>query len=221
MAKTNIAKRIFWGVVIVLGATGAIVAYKKFIAVPSASGLADKEEAKAKGNPTPENVEAARQARITADLSNTIPANTFPLKRGSRGAFVKKMQQWMIDNKGTAATLPKYGADGIFGSETEAAVKKFLSQDGIVTQQKYNTLFQSSAATAVTADKVSTTDLLGKTAYAIANGVDVYNNASYSSIYKTAKKDEWIGTISNFTPDSNYLITTGNRYVARKLVYAK
>lgn len=55
-------------------------------------------------------------------------------KRGSKGSAVKKIQQLLLDR---GYKLPKYGADGDYGAETEAAVKQFqkdwgLKQDGIV-----------------------------------------------------------------------------------------
>ena len=56
------------------------------------------------------------------------------LKRGSKGEEVRKVQQMLLER---GYKLPKYGADGDFGAETEKAVKQFqkdwgLKQDGIV-----------------------------------------------------------------------------------------
>lgn len=55
------------------------------------------------------------------------------LKKGSKGEAVKKLQQRLLD---LGYKLPKYGADGDYGNETEAAVKAFqkdwgIKQDGI------------------------------------------------------------------------------------------
>lgn len=55
--------------------------------------------------------------------SAPIPTDSFPLKKGSRGPNVKALQDALIASYG-ASILPKYGADGDFGSETEAALKK-------------------------------------------------------------------------------------------------
>lgn len=57
------------------------------------------------------------------------------LKKGMEGEAVKLMQQLLI--KWNEKALPKYGADGEFGSETRTWVKKFQKQmcievDGIV-----------------------------------------------------------------------------------------
>ena len=56
------------------------------------------------------------------------------IRRGSKGTAVKTAQK-LLTEKGYK--LPKYGADGDFGSETEAAVKQFqkdwgLEQDGVI-----------------------------------------------------------------------------------------
>ena len=50
-----------------------------------------------------------------------ICENNFPLSFGSRGEEVKALQRYLLKIK--SSVLPKYGADGIWGKETEAAVK--------------------------------------------------------------------------------------------------
>ncbi len=60
----------------------------------------------------------------TKKPSNPVTRNDkFPLKRGSRGQNVKMLQQALMAKHG-AGILPKYGADGDFGSETAEALKK-------------------------------------------------------------------------------------------------
>ena len=65
----------------------------------------------------------------------TAPAATPMLKKGMEGEAVKLIQQLLI--KWNEKALPKYGADGEFGSETRTWVKNFQKQmcievDGIV-----------------------------------------------------------------------------------------
>lgn len=56
-----------------------------------------------------------------------IPVSSgFPMKKGSKGKNVAAVQQWLL--KIDKTLLPKYGADGDFGSETEAAVQKVLGK---------------------------------------------------------------------------------------------
>lgn len=75
-------------------------------------------------DPTPE-----VSVRYTAPQTNPAPLSTsFPLKRGSRGEFVKNLQNALIQKYG-AAILPKWGADGSWGSEMETA----LSSKGLKT----------------------------------------------------------------------------------------
>lgn len=64
------------------------------------------------------------------------------LKNGSEGASVKALQTLLILR---GYKLPKYGADGDFGSETVAAVKKFqtakkLGVDGVVGAKTWKAL---------------------------------------------------------------------------------
>src|SRR5690606_30595729 len=50
------------------------------------------------------------------------------LKRGDKGKEVLKLQQDLIK---AGEKLPKYGADGSFGEETEKAVKNIQKKAGI------------------------------------------------------------------------------------------
>jgi peptidoglycan L-alanyl-D-glutamate endopeptidase CwlK len=51
------------------------------------------------------------------------------LKRGDKGPAVKELQQKLIK---AGEKLPRYGADGDFGAETEEAVKAFQARHGLV-----------------------------------------------------------------------------------------
>lgn len=52
--------------------------------------------------------------------------DSFPLKKGSRGANVTSLQKLIL--KIDSNLLPKFGADGSFGAETESAVVKLLGK---------------------------------------------------------------------------------------------
>lgn len=58
------------------------------------------------------------------------------LKRGDHGSAVKAMQKLLL--KWDAGCLPKYGADGDFGSETEAAVKAYQTAQGLTVTGVYD-----------------------------------------------------------------------------------
>ncbi len=77
-----------------------------------------------------------------ASISATTTATKPTLRKGRKGAGVKTMQQQLMT---LGYKLPKYGADGDFGSETEAAVKAFqrakrLVVDGIVGPRTWGAL---------------------------------------------------------------------------------
>lgn len=67
----------------------------------------------------------------------------FPLRKGSRGEKVKELQRALlaVDPK----SLPKYGVDGDFGSETESAVQKYLGKKSVDSQEDINKILQVKA----------------------------------------------------------------------------
>ena len=88
------------------------------------------------------------QDPVNQEQNNTINEITYSLiKRGSTGNLVRIAQQKLIEK---GYRLPKYGVDGIFGAETEEAVKQFQRDlhlqdiDGIIgkfTWQALNSVF--------------------------------------------------------------------------------
>jgi len=68
----------------------------------------------------------------------------FPLKRGSKGEKVRALQEALIAKYGKQI-LPRYGADGDFGSEMAAALKK-LKFPATIGQSTYNVLMQGQKA---------------------------------------------------------------------------
>jgi hypothetical protein len=64
--------------------------------------------------------------------------DSFPLKKGSKGDNVRMLQQLLL--KIDKTLLPKFGADGDFGSETEAAVQKVLNKKTVDGQNDLNKL---------------------------------------------------------------------------------
>lgn len=71
-------------------------------------------------SPSSSSSSSKKNADITAA---TTSVGRFPLKKGSKGTLVKALQQALIAKYG-AGVLPKYGADGDFGSETVSALTK-------------------------------------------------------------------------------------------------
>lgn len=106
MAKTS--TKIIAGVIAL---AGAYFIYKYF--KPS-----KKDKNNSGGTPTPKDI---------LDVTPTPkPTSNYPLRKGDKGSLVKGLQQLML--KLDSKILPKYGADGDFGSETEAAAQKLLGK---------------------------------------------------------------------------------------------
>ena len=72
---------------------------------------------------------------------------TRTLKKGSKGTDVKAMQEFLLH---LGYALPRYGADGEFGTETEVALKKFqtkagVKQDGVYGSEPHRALMDAAA----------------------------------------------------------------------------
>ena len=85
----------------------------------------------------PQQPEEPKPIGQTSRPSATVNPN-FPMKKGSKGENVKALQNMilMIDK----SLLPKFGADGDFGSETEAAVQKLLNKKSVDNKADIDTL---------------------------------------------------------------------------------
>lgn len=90
----------------------------------------------------------ASDSSSTADWSNV--GSDFPLKKGSKGDKVKALQEAIIQKYGKTY-LPKYGADGDFGSETVNALKK-LKLPSSIDQTTFYVLTQGSGSSSTTSN---------------------------------------------------------------------
>ena len=107
----------------------------------------------------------------TATSTTVVDNNSFPLKKGSKGKNVKLLQEALIAKHGKAI-LPKYGADGDFGTETVNALKK-AGLPATINESTFNVLTQ--------ATKVDGASL----------GKDLYNAAAsknYTKVISLLKK---------------------------------
>jgi hypothetical protein len=82
------------------------------------------------------------KAKLPARISKPVVQRTdeFPLKKGSKGENVRKLQEALILKYG-AQILPKYGVDADFGSEVLNALKK-LGLPSEVSESTFNVITQ-------------------------------------------------------------------------------
>ncbi len=104
--------------------------------------------------------------------------SAFPLKKGSKGENVRLLQEALISKYGKSI-LPKYGADGDFGTETVNALKK-AGLPATITESTFNVLTH-----VVKVDKST----LGKDLYAAASAKDF--NKTMGLLKKMSSTDDY------------------------------
>lgn len=78
---------------------------------------------------------------------NAVAYPGYYIRQGSRGDYVRVLQQYLNDLSGLYSEIPAISVDGVFGRRTLAAVRAFqrlfnLQVDGIVGPRTWNTLAQ-------------------------------------------------------------------------------
>ena len=76
-------------------------------------------------------------------IPKVVANDDFPLKKGSKGANVKLLQESLIAKYGKSI-MPRYGADGGFGAELQAALKK-LGLPESIDETTFNVLVKGSS----------------------------------------------------------------------------
>lgn len=100
-----------------------------------------------KGEDAPPNYDKSNdgnteEEKTSGGKSSTKSASTkyFPLKKGSKGAKVKELQQAIL--KYDSTLLPKFKDDSDFGSETLSAVTKILGKTTVDSQEDIDTIIR-------------------------------------------------------------------------------
>jgi len=119
----------------------------------------------------------------------------FPLKKGSKGEKVRLLQEALIAKNGKNI-LPRYGADGDFGTETTNALKK-LGLATVISQSTFNVLVQGTAV-----DKSQ----LAQKLYQAASKKDF--NTALSLLKSISSKEEYQNVNQGF---KNYRVNGGVR----------
>lgn len=136
-------------------------------------------------------VETKKEGNKTT--SKPSVAKFFPMKKGSRGAKVKELQQAILSYD--SSLLPKFKDDSDFGTETENAVLKLLNKKTIDSQEDINTILnlKKTQETQKQVAKANTDrDVLAKQLVALYNK-DPYSNEVHI-LHKTQVKTANITT---------------------------
>jgi hypothetical protein len=118
-----------------------------------------------------------RTSTVTSNTTNDLSA--FPLKKGSKGNNVRLMQEALIAKYGKSI-LPKYGADGDFGTETANALKK-AGLPATINESTFNVLTQ--------ATKIDGTSL----------GKDLYNATTAKNYTKALSLLKKMQSVEDYT----------------------
>lgn len=92
----------------------------------------------------------------TPDAPSQLGAQDFPIKKGNKGDKVRELQTILVGIN--PSSLPKYGVDGDFGSETESALFKYLNKKTVDSQDDMTTLIGLKDAAQATALQNSVND---------------------------------------------------------------
>jgi hypothetical protein len=133
---------------------------------------------------------------IPATPSTSMRNDDFPLKNGSKGAKVKQVQQVLLAKLG-ASILGSKGADGDFGSKTEAALIK-AGYPTSIDESNFNVITQSDAPPAPAFDA----DVTANQLYTAASKKDF--SGTIKSLQTLSSKDDYNSVSEIFK--SNYRI---------------
>lgn len=120
-------------------------------------------------------------ANKSSGATTTSATSGFPLKKGSKGALVKSLQQALISKYG-AGILPKYGADGDFGTETATALSK-SGLPSVLDESNYYLIVQGSSSASDKSDLASKL-LSAATAANFSNLLSLLKQMSTKEDYK-------------------------------------
>lgn len=104
-----------------------------------------KDKAEETPTPTPTPTPTTTITPSGGGSSTFQVRDSFPLKKGSRGSKVKELQGYILKIDKNA--LPRFGADGNFGNETEGALQKLFGKQVISSQAELDEIKNKSLPT--------------------------------------------------------------------------
>jgi hypothetical protein len=138
--------------------------------------------------------------------ATTSTKSVFPLKKGSKGVEVTQLQNALM-NKYGKTVLPKYGADGDFGSETVNALKK-IGLATTVSESMFSVLTENVVAASTGVGTTLYKAVVDKNYNAVMSALKNLNNVSDYTAANEVFKNERIkgvhqtivnGILSTFT----------------------
>lgn len=146
-----------------------------------------KQEENAEDNPPETNLPVPQKSTFQPGYFTqpTKRNDEFPLKKGSKGARVKAVQDALIAKNGKEI-LPRYGADGDFGSEMVVALKK-LNLPESIDETTFNVL--------VSTPSINATEL-AKTLYKDAANKNL--SGVIASLKKMRSKEDYTAVSNEF-----------------------
>lgn len=145
--------------------------------------------------------------------SSSSGSSGFPLKKGSRGTLVTNLQNALIKKYG-AAILPKYGADGGFGSETyNALVSKGLPT--VIDEDAFTKIVLGGGS--VSSGATSSSSGSGSSSQIASNIHSAIGQDDFSAVLTELKK---IKSVSSYTAVNTVFKQTRIGLVRKTLVTA-
>lgn len=145
--------------------------------------------------------------------SSSSGSSGFPLKKGSRGTLVTNLQNALIKKYG-ATILPKYGADGDFGSETYNALLA-KGHPTVIDEDAFTKIVLGTGTSSSTSSgQSSTTQTASTISYHIHKAIEEGN---FSYAVKYLKK---IGSVSKYTAVNTVFKKKKIGWVSKTLVTA-
>lgn len=185
--KGNVKKAIFIGLGVAAVGAGAFFGWRYFSNRNSARYSEDDVV------PFTEPEETSSTPSANSSSYTPKPTSEFPIKRGSRGEKVKMIQNALIARYG-ASILPKYGADGDFGSELENA----LSKNGwptVIDENAFNVLAKSSSVDASSVAQSLYKAVIGNSYSSALSAVRQIKNVSDYTAVSEKFKTYYIGGV--------------------------
>lgn len=158
-----------------------------------------EEENSSQNDTTNFNLPAPKQdnylpPKTTTPKTTPSRNDEFPLKKGSKGAKVKTLQEALIAKYGKSI-MPKYGADGDFGSELTNALKKLNISESI-DEGTYNVLTQGNVLDPVAVSKKLHDSATSKNiSQVVATMKGMKNTDDYSAVSNDFKENYLINGV--------------------------